>query len=305
MQAWLEWLRELARVVEMVPLGRSIAQAVMVYAAFFLVVVLAERRAGADTARYRSRHFANDVVYTLFYKGGFYNVLLLAAATNALGPWLDVVRLDLLRGLPWYVGLAIFWIGGDFVMYWWHRFQHANRYMWALHSVHHSQVHLNLFTASRRHPVENLMLDVLIFVGLFHTVLGIPTRGWMPLAVAITCVTAIQHADLDWRFGPLYRLIVSPRFHAFHHSADPAHANANYGFLLSTWDYLFGTAVPEQARPRRYGVDGVDFHESLVRQLADPFRLMWRWSRRPTAPPAPATAAGQADAAGTPHAPGA
>jgi len=278
-ETWVDVVASFIRSIQVPQLVRSTGHAVLVYLGFFLAVFLAESRGGADTRRYRSRHFVNDVAYTLFYKGGFYNVLMLAAVTNALGSRLDVLRLDLLRGLPWYVGLAIFWVVGDLAMYWWHRLQHANRFLWALHSVHHSQEKLNLFTASRRHPLENLMLDVLIFFLTFNLILGIPTQGWLPLAAVITSVTAIQHAELDWRFGPFYRVVVSPHFHSFHHSASPDHLNANYGFLFSFWDYLFGTAVRERDRPARYGVEGIDYRESLARQFVEPFRLMWRWRR--------------------------
>ena len=277
MEALMARLVDWAQIVQAVPLVRSAGHATLVAMGFFLTVLLFERRARVDVGRYRSRNFFNDVVYTLFYKGGFYNVLLLAIVTNVLSSQMPFLQLNLLRDLPWYVGLAIFWIAGDLAIYWWHRLQHANRFLWALHSVHHSQQRLNLFTASRRHPLENLMLDVLIYAVGFHMLLGIPTQGWLPLAVAIACIAGIQHAELDWRFGPLYGVIVSPRFHAFHHSVDPAHANANFGFLFSAWDYLFGTAVPEQQRPARYGVEGIDYHESLVSQLVKPFRLMWRW----------------------------
>jgi sterol desaturase/sphingolipid hydroxylase (fatty acid hydroxylase superfamily) len=206
---------------------------------------------------------------------------MLVAVTDALEPRLDFMRFQLMKDVPWQIGLAVFWVVGDFAMYWWHRLQHANRFLWALHSVHHSQRQLNLFTAWRRHPLENLILTVLIFFGIFHLVLGVPTQGWMPLAVVITSLTAIQHAQLDWRFGPLQRIVVSPWFHSFHHSTDAAHANSNFGFLFSAWDHLFGTAVPEQPRPLRYGVDGIDYHESLVSQLVKPFQLMWRWRRAP------------------------
>jgi sterol desaturase/sphingolipid hydroxylase (fatty acid hydroxylase superfamily) len=283
-------LADLGRLVHASQLIRSTAEACAIYGAFTLIVFVFEKRGGAEPGRYRTRHFFNDVAYTLFYKGGVYDVFVLAATTNALEARLTIPHFNLLGGVPWPVGLAVFWIGGDLLMYWWHRLQHANRFLWALHSVHHSQAQLNLLTASRRHPIENLTLTLLLFVGIFHWGLGIPTRGWMPLAATITCLTALQHAQLDWRFGPLYRVVVSPRFHAFHHSAESAHLNTNYGFLFSAWDYLFGTAVADQPRPVRYGVDGIDFHESLTSQLLMPFRLMWRWRRAAHVPASSAAA---------------
>jgi sterol desaturase/sphingolipid hydroxylase (fatty acid hydroxylase superfamily) len=277
MEPLLARLPEWVQYIRVTPLARGLALGALIYTGFFIAIYLLERRAGCDPKRYRSRHFFNDVVYTLFYKGRFYNILLLAAVTQAAETHLPFLQLHLLQGLPWYVGLAIFWVLGDLAFYWWHRFMHSNRFLWALHAVHHSQERLTLFTASRRHPVENLMIDVLIYAVGFHMLLGIPTQGWLPLAATIGCIAAFQHAQLDWRYGPLYRVIASPRFHSYHHSTDPAHANANYAFVFSVWDYLFGTAVPEQARPVRYGVDGIDFHESLLRQLVTPFRLMWQW----------------------------
>lgn len=278
-------LAELAGAVHLEQLARSTGHAILLYGAFVLTIYLLESRAGANPARYRTRNFAIDVLYTLFYKGGFYTVLLLAAVTNALGPRLDFLRLNLLRDIPWPVGLAVFWIGGDFVTYWWHRLQHAVPFLWAFHSIHHSQEQMTMLTASRRHPLENLSMDVILYFVIFNLVLGVPTRGWMPLATLITCLAALQHAQLGWRFGPLQRILVGPRFHAFHHSTRPEHANANFGFLFSCWDYLFGTAVPDQALPTTFGVEGVEIRETVGSQLLAPFRLLWTRRREPAAEP--------------------
>lgn len=286
-----ELLAQLAERLHAAQLAKSVAWAAAIQGSFLVAVYLLERRAGVDTARYRTRNFANDVAYTLFYRGGIYAVLVLAMVTNVLESRLGFLRLNLLTGVPWPVGLAVFWIGGDFLTYWWHRLQHGNRFLWAFHSVHHSQEHMTLLTASRRHPLENLSMDVLLYFGIFHFVLGIPTRGWLPLAALITSIGAIQHAQLDWRLGPLARVFVSPRFHSFHHSTDPRHAGANFGFLFSIWDHAFGTALREEPRPVRYGVEGLQMPESLWSQLVTPFRLLRRQGRRPAAAAGPPVAA--------------
>jgi sterol desaturase/sphingolipid hydroxylase (fatty acid hydroxylase superfamily) len=289
--SWLGRLESFARAhlspavldfAERVHAGQIVASmfwAIGVYGAIFGIVYLLERRAGRDTARYRTRNFVNDVLYTIFYKGGFFDVLLLVTVTNAFESRLAGVRVHVLDGLPWLAGLLLYWIAGDFVTYWWHRLQHSNRILWAFHSVHHSQVQVTMFTASRRHVLEMLSMVMLYFLG-FHILLGIPTRGWMPLTAVITCLVAIQHAQLDWHLGPFSRIFVSPRFHAFHHSAETRHTNSNFGFLFSTWDYLFGTAVAEECLPARYGVDGLDMQESLWSQLITPFQLLRRHPRQ-------------------------
>lgn len=293
MNEFLDLLARLAERVQAMQLFRSLGVAIIIYGFFVAVVYLLERRAGVDMARYRTRNFANDIAWTLFYRGGLYAVLILAAVTNLLASQLGFLQLHLLRGIPWPVGLALFWIGGDFITYWWHRLQHSNRFLWAFHSVHHSQEHLTLLSASRRHPLENLSMDILLYFVVFHLLLGVPTRGWAPLAALVTGLAAIQHAQLDWRLGPFARVFVSPRFHAVHHSSDPRLANANFGFLLSCWDHAFGTAAAGEPRPARYGVDGLDMKETLWDQLAIPFRLLRRGTREragsptPHAPPAP------------------
>jgi len=272
-------LTDIATLVRLGEMVVSVLQSFLIPFAFLVAMYLFERRAGADPERYRTRNFLHDLFYVFVYVGGFYSVFLLAVVTNAIEPHLGFLEFEPTRRLPWPVGLAIFWIGGDFVTYWWHRLQHSNKFLWAFHTVHHSQEQMTLFTASRRHPIELLLMDVLLYFVIFHLVLGVPTRGWMPLAVFVRTVVSIQHAQLDWRLGPLYKVFVSPRFHAFHHSAQAEHANANYGFLLSTWDYIFGTAVPEQPLPERYGLDGVEMKESLVSHMVTPFRLLWQWRR--------------------------
>jgi sterol desaturase/sphingolipid hydroxylase (fatty acid hydroxylase superfamily) len=118
-------------------------------------------------------------------------------------------------------------------------------------------------------------------------VLGIQTRQWLPLTVIMTGLQALQHAELDWRYGWFERLVVSPAFHAIHHSPDPRHYTRNFGQMFSLWDFLFGTAL-EDARPARYGVAGLDMAERVPDQLAAPFRYLWRGYTTPPTPTAQA-----------------
>ncbi len=286
-------LSKFATMVHLGPLVNSLLYALAINTAFVIVVFALEWRAGASPAHYATRNFINDIAYTLFYQGGFFSIFVLAGIANALETRTSFPNLKLLQGLPWPVGLALFWVAGDFLLYWWHRLQHSNRFLWAFHSVHHSQAKMTLLTSWRRHPLEMLLTDVLIYMGIFHFVLGVPTRGWMPLAAAIVCVQTLQHSQLDWGYGRVGRWVVSPHFHAFHHSVERKHADANFGMMFSCWDFLFGTAVDEASRPIRYGVEEIDFGESVVSQFVTPFRLAWRWrhgqepAARSEAPPPP------------------
>jgi hypothetical protein len=159
---------------------------------------------GRRSARYRTRNFFNDIVYTLFYRGAIYNVLILAAITNAR----RAPTRQFAAGLAGRRSLAgpapgVLVGGGDFVMYWWHRLQHSNRFLWALHSVHHSQEQMTLLTAARRHPLETLSLDVLIFLRNLPRAPGGPHSG-------MAAARGRDHFDSR---GPAFpaRLAVGPR----------------------------------------------------------------------------------------------
>jgi sterol desaturase/sphingolipid hydroxylase (fatty acid hydroxylase superfamily) len=257
----------------------SAAAAAGVFAACFVLFYLLERRAGGDLGRYRTRHFWNDVAYAMFYRGGFYQVLIGAVAVTAFQPRLSFLQLDLFNGWPLPARAVAFWITSDFLGYWMHRLQHRVPFLWAFHSVHHAQERMTFLTSYRIHPIEQLIASLVLFVPLL--VIGLPTESWLPLVAALTVLEFAQHSDLPWRFGPLYRVLVSPAFHAIHHSVDRRHYDKHFGKILSTWDVIFGTAVPDAERPRRYGIEGLRIPESLTQQLVFPFRLVWNNYQQP------------------------
>jgi hypothetical protein len=53
------------------------------------------------------------------------------------------------------------------------------------------------------------------------------------------CLVTLPHANLNWRLGPLGRVIVSPAYHRLHHARDlGARGTVNFGFVLVVWDQL-------------------------------------------------------------------
>lgn len=68
-------------------------------------------------------------------------------------------------------------------------------------------------------------------------------------------------------------VIVTPAFHHWHHAADVAADDRNFGMFLSVWDRLFGTALDTEALPTAYGVPGSPLTlADYVGQLTIPFR---------------------------------
>ncbi len=204
-----------------------------VYAGSALLIVAVELRRGSDMSVYRTPNALNDLAYAIFYQCSIYN-LLVSPLFAVLSPRLGFLRVGLLLHLPPVVALIVCWIIFDFLNYWMHRLQHAVRPLWAFHSVHHAQTRLTFLTVFSE---------------------------------------TVQHSRLTWSYGPMRRLLVSPAFHATHHSVDERQYNGNYGRILSLWDVLFGTFVPAD-QPARFGVDGMDVPETLSAQFTHPFRYL-------------------------------
>jgi sterol desaturase/sphingolipid hydroxylase (fatty acid hydroxylase superfamily) len=254
-------------------LGASMRSGLVLFGSLFLVIVFFEALSRASLKRYVSRNFLNDLLYSLFYRGGAYTLFVYQPFFNSLRPKLAIIDLHLLSRIPYYWSLPIYFLGIDLVGYWIHRLQHT-RFFWPFHSVHHSQQTLTFLTFYRFHFVEEFFANAAAIIPLL--LLGAPPRVWLPISFLQWFLQAIQHSELNWRMGPLYRAIAGPVFHSIHHSPDPQYFNKNFGMAFSFWDFLFGTAVDAPERCRIYGVSGLNMPETILGQFLTPFRMLYR-----------------------------
>ncbi|HEX3067238.1 MAG TPA: sterol desaturase family protein [Thermoanaerobaculia bacterium] len=242
-----------------------------VYAVCALVIVATELRQQDDLSVYASRNALNDLAYAVFYKCSIYNILVMPLF-SFLSPRLQFARVGLLSSLPPAISVIVYWIAMDFLNYWSHRLLHAIPALWAFHSVHHTQTRLTFLSANRIHAVEQLFSGVLMIIPAF--LLGVPQRLWLPLLFLQLFSETLQHARLNWSFGAIHGLFVSPVFHKIHHSTDEREYNGNYGRVFSLWDAMFGTFVRSSTTARQYGVSGMDVPETLIGQFVHPFRYL-------------------------------
>src|SRR5450830_1697999 len=100
--------------------------------------------------------------------------------------------------LPW-VSLALYLVVFDFVGYWVHRAQHQSELWWRLHSLHHSQRQMTMWTDNRNHLLDDLLGDCILVV--VSQLIGI-APGQFVAVVAITQLSEnFQHANLRCWFG--------------------------------------------------------------------------------------------------------
>ncbi len=145
----------------------------------------------------------------------------------------------------------------DFLSYWIHRAYHRFPMLWAFHIVHHTSEELDWLSTSRLHPVSQILNTTVI--GIVLLTLGLPTAAVVAANVFIGAAALLVHANVNWTFGPLRHLLVSPIFHQWHHAKvedeGRDHGVGNYGAAFSIWDRLFGTwHLPGENRPVSFGV---------------------------------------------------
>jgi len=212
-----------------------------------------------------------DVLYTLIHRLGLFRL----AMFFSLDPLLDMVsgemrlaglptwQLDALwpgiTDLPW-VSFVLYLLVFDFCNYWLHRAQHQFEWWWALHSLHHSQRSMSMWSDNRNHLLDDVLRDV--FFVLLARFIGVEPGQFVALVAFSQLMENLQHANVRLWFGPvLERLFVSPRFHRLHHSIGIGHESGgkgtlgghNFAVLFPVWDILFRTANFEL----RYDATGV------------------------------------------------
>jgi len=159
----------------------------------------------------------------------------------------------------------------DFTQYWLHRFYHRHRWFWGLHAVHHSAPAMDWLAGSRQHLLEILFTRSVVFLPIF--LLGFNENAIAAYVVLVGLQAVFAHANFGVNLGPLSYFLVTPQYHHWHHSDEPAAADTNFAVHLPVIDMLFGTfRLPKNRWPDAYGVIGEDVPPGLRGQLLYPFR---------------------------------
>lgn len=159
----------------------------------------------------------------------------------------------------------------DLFAYGSHRLFHAVPLLWRFHAIHHSCECLDWLASSRLHLVDILVTRAVAFVPLY--VMGFSPQALYPYLVFASLQGIGIHANLRFDFGWLRYLLVTPRFHHWHHTAQREALDKNFAIHLPAIDRLFGTYhLPDTAWPERYGIEGNPVPAGYLPQLLHPFR---------------------------------
>lgn len=216
-----------------------------------------------------------DILYTLIHRLGLFRLGLFLAVDPLMDSLFGSLRVAgfstfQLDGLwpgitdvPW-VSLVLYLVVFDFVDYWIHRGQHQFEWWWRLHSLHHAQRQMTMWSDNRNHLLDDLLRDTLLVI--VAQLVGVAPGQFIAIVAITQLSESFQHANVRIWFGRFgERLWVSPRFHRLHHSIGLGHETIrprtdddtaapsdaghrvvlgghNFGVLLPWWDILMRTA---------------------------------------------------------------
>ena len=201
-----------------------------------------------------------DILYTVIHRLGLFRVVLFFSLAPLFDELFGALRVAGFSGFQlddvWsgvtdqaLVSLVIYLLAIDLLNYWIHRGQHQFGWWWKLHSLHHSQRQMTMWSDNRNHLLDDVIRDVIVVV-VAHLI-GIAPSQFVAIVALTQLSENFQHANVRIWFGRWgERLWISPRFHRLHHSIGIGHEGKgaqplgghNFGVLLPWWDVVFGTA---------------------------------------------------------------
>lgn len=203
------------------------------------------------------RAVRTDVVYTLVHRLGIVPAIIFLLLTP-IGVMIDgTLRFEgyipptieqlipPLREWP-FVTFLLYVALIDFGEYWRHRLQHRLPWWWALHSLHHDQRQLTLWTDDRNHLLDDVLASV--WAGTIALLIGVAPAEYPLVIIAFRLVESLSHSNVRLGFGRIgSRLLVGPHYHRLHHAIEHARApfdrtrGCNFAVILPLWDMIFGT----------------------------------------------------------------
>ena len=189
---------------------------------------------------------------------------------------LTEVRAQVVK-LPFVVQFVVIMLLTDFVQYWVHRAFHRVPWLWKFHSVHHSARKMDWMAGARMHFLEILALRSMTVIPMY--VLGFSAAAMNTYVFMVYLYSTFVHANLGWRFSVIEKILVTPRFHHWHHGIEQESVDVNFSIHFPFLDWIFGTYhLPKDRWPTEYGLPGHPVPLGYLSQFKYPFR------RKPKAP---------------------
>jgi sterol desaturase/sphingolipid hydroxylase (fatty acid hydroxylase superfamily) len=198
-----------------------------------------------------------DVIYTLIHRVGVVPAILFVILTpigamidgylrfkGYIPPELEQLVTPLFNH-P-FATFLVYMVVLDFAEYWRHRLQHWVPWWWALHSLHHDQRQMTLWSDDRNHILDDIL--AMVWSGTIAMLIDVPPGEFPLVLIGFRLVESLSHTNVRLGFGAVgSALLVGPQYHRVHHSIEHAQPpfdrarGCNFAIILPIWDVLFGT----------------------------------------------------------------
>jgi sterol desaturase/sphingolipid hydroxylase (fatty acid hydroxylase superfamily) len=168
----------------------------------------------------------------------------------------------------------------DFMLYVWHLLNHEMPLLWRFHRVHHSDINMDVSTATRFH-IGELTISAVIKLSLI-LFLGASPMGVLIFESVLVLCAQFHHSSLkvpEWFETLWWIFFVPPSMHRIHHSVIIKERDTNYGTIFSLWDRFLGTLLTNIDQAKIFiGVgayqkpDKLNFHQLLAMPFIKPVR---------------------------------
>lgn len=192
--------------------------------------------------RHRVRHAGRNLAIAILNTAVI--GLVFSSLTATVAAWSQDRGAGLLHALnlPIWGEACIALVVFDGWMYLWHRANHAIPFLWRFHRMHHSDVEMDVTTATRFHTGELVISSILRLAII--PLLGLDL--WQVILYELILLPVIQfhhsNVNLPEKYDRFLRaLIVSPNMHRVHHSRFQPETDSNYSSILSVWDRVANT----------------------------------------------------------------
>jgi len=207
---------------------------------FFLILELSVRYRISSVSKLK--RWLNNLGLTIF--NSIILNLLFSALIIATAVYTQTHKMGILNmfNAPGWLKILITVVVMDFILYIWHLLNHEVPFLWRFHRVHHSDLNMDVSTATRFH-IGELTISAIIKISLIYF-LGASPIGVLIFESAIVLCAQFHHSSLIvpvWFEKIWWTLFAPPSMHRIHHSVVIKERDSNYAAIFSLWDRFLGT----------------------------------------------------------------
>lgn len=230
----------------MIPFNIVLLRGLLSWGGFVLFLLFEMARPYRQPSVSKMQRLVTNVSLTVFNSAILSLIFASAAINTAL--YVSHNRLGLLNmiSLPSWTRILITILFMDFMLYVWHLLNHEMPLLWRFHRVHHSDLNMDVSTATRFH-IGELLISAVIKLGLIYFI-GADLVSVIIFESLLVFTAQFQHSSLrvpGWFEDIFWLLFVPPSMHRIHHSVVIRERDTNYGTILSVWDRICGTLLKD------------------------------------------------------------